>query len=311
MSAVARLRNEARDLLELVLLPGLAALLPWSVCFRIFKWLCGRSFLYRDSCNEALAQASSRGWVRGDPAAWLRTRRLVTLIDHADFFLARTRSDRWMARHLSVRGEWPDPSEAAILCTFHWGAGMWGLRHAGARGLHAHALVAAHRRDVFPGRSVRYWYYGLRNRAVADALGQFPIEVSRSPRHIVEALRRGEQVVAAVDVASDQVAASEAIDFIGLRARVPRGLLRMAADLRVPVTVFLTGIRMSDGTRTLHIHRLGTRNDAASLIVDVFALLDEAVRLDAAAWHFWEIAPRFFAPASDLQQAPSATSATT
>jgi len=125
----SRLANEARDLLELVLLPGIAALLPWRLCFRLFRWLCGRDFLYRASCNEALAQARARGWVRGDAGEWLRTRRLVTLIDHADFYLARSRSDRWMARHLSVQGEWPSPAQPAILCTFHWGAGMWGLRH--------------------------------------------------------------------------------------------------------------------------------------------------------------------------------------
>jgi hypothetical protein len=294
MSGTSRLRDEARDLLELVLVPGLAALLPWRLCFRLFRWLSGYDFLYRESVHEALAQARQRGWVRGDESEWRRRRRLVTLIDHADFYLARTRSDRWMARHLSVAGEWPDPSQAAILCTFHWGAGMWGLRHAASRGMRASAVVAAHTRAAFAGRSVRFHYYGARLRAVASALGRPPIEVSPSPRRILRALRGGEQVVAAVDVPSDQVAASETIDFIGLRARVPRGLLRIAVDSRIAVTVFVTGIRMSDGRRNLQIDSIGVCDDVAALMAAVFARLEGAMEQDPAAWHFWEVAPRFF-----------------
>ena len=34
-----RLRTEARDLIELVLAPGLASVLPWPWCFAIFKRL--------------------------------------------------------------------------------------------------------------------------------------------------------------------------------------------------------------------------------------------------------------------------------
>ena len=299
MSLSRRLRNEARDLLELVLVPGVAAVLPWRLCFRFFRWLCGKDLLYRDSCREAMAQASERGWVRGDPAEWLRARRLVTLVDHADFYLARTRSDRWMSRYLSVDGAWPDPSEPAILCTFHWGAGMWGLRHASASGLQAHPLVAAHTREAFPGRSVRYWYYGQRLRAVADALTREPIEVAASLRPVLRALRAGEPVVAAVDVPSDQVAASDAIDFLGRPARVPRALLRVAVEANVPVTVFLTGIRLRDGQRTLQIHRLGPAGDLGKLMVEAFALLQQAIEGEPAAWHFWEVAPRFFTSAPD------------
>jgi len=298
MNRLVRLRNEARDLLELVLVPGLAALLPWKACFILFRWLCRYDWLYRDSCREALAQASQRGWVRGDSAMWLRHRRLVTLVDHADYYLARTRADRWMVHHLSVAGQWPDASRSAILCTFHWGAGMWALRHAAASGLRASALIAGHTREAFAGRAVRYHYYGARIRAVAAALGHEPIEVSRSPRQILQALRGGGQIIAAVDVPSDQVVASESIDFIGQRARVPRGLLRLAVESGISVTVFLTGIRMTDGQRILRIHRLGVRNDVEALMTEVFGYLERAIEEDGAAWHFWEVAPRFFEPAA-------------
>jgi hypothetical protein len=291
---IARLRTELRDLFELVLLPGLAAALPWALCFRLFRYLCRAGFLYREACDEAFAQAQSRGWVRGDAASWRQRHRLVMLIDHADYYLELTRSDRWMARHLLVSGSWPDPARPAILCTFHWGAGMWALRHVEAQGLHVHLLIAPHSRASFPGRSVRSWYYRRRIRAIPRALGREPIEATSSPRPILHALRASEQVAAVVDVPADQVAASLAIDFLGSRVRMPRGLLRMACDSGVPVTVYLLGIRLSDGKRPLRIHQLDAHADVESLAREVFSHLEAAVAEESSAWHFWSIAPRFF-----------------
>jgi lauroyl/myristoyl acyltransferase len=216
------------------------------------------------------------------------------LIDHADYYLSLSRSDRWMARHLLVRGAWPDPSQPAILCTFHWGAGMWGLRHAAAHAMRAHAIAAPQLATAFPGRKVKFLYARARVRAVGTALRTEPIEPSRSPRRILRALHHGEQVLAAIDVPADQVTASESIDFLGLRARVPRGLLRVACDAGMPVTVYLLGIRLSDGKRTLQIHNLGLRRELESLISEVFSYLEAAITEEPAAWHFWSVAPRFF-----------------
>ena len=298
MSFAIRLRHEARDLLELVLVPGLAVFLPWSMCFRLFRWGCRFDILYRQECRDALAHAHARGCVPGDAARWLQTCRLVTLIDNADFYLSRTRSDRWMARHLDVAGDWPAPGVASLLCTFHWGAGLWALRNIGSKGLTAHAIVAQHSRFNFEGRTVRYLYYGARNRENERALGTPGIEVSASPRPIMHALRANQQVIAAVDVPADQVAATEPISILGHHARVPRGLFRIAAESQVPMFVFLTGIRISDGKRTLQIHRLSANHDMQHLLREAFALLEEAIIANPAAWHFWKIAPRFFCDAA-------------
>ena len=298
MNLAIRLRHEARDLLELVLVPGLAALLPWPVCFRLFRWGCRFDVLYRNECRDALAHAQAHGCVPGDAARWLQTCRLVTLIDNADFYLSRTRSERWMARHLQVTGEWPAPGQASLLCTFHWGAGLWALRHIGSQGLTAHAIVAQHARANFIGRTVRYLYYGARNRENERALGTPGIEVSASPRPIMQALRANQQVIAAVDVPADQVAASEPVSILGHPARVPRGLFRIAAESQVPMFVFLTGVRMSDGKRTLQIHRLTANGDMPHLLREAFALLEEAIIANPPAWHFWKIAPRFVCDAA-------------
>ena len=58
--------------------------------------------------------------------------------------------------------------------------------------------------------------------------------------------------------------------------------------------VFLTGIRMIDGKRTLKIRPLVTGAGIPTLIAEAFELLQQAITENPAAWHFWKVAPRFF-----------------
>ena len=289
-----RTRTELRDLVETVLVPGLAAVMPWPWCFAIFKQLSRCSFFYRAACTRALAEAQARGWVVGDAEAWLQVRRLITMVDHADHYLVRTRSDAWLKRYMQVQGEWPAPGQAALCLSFHWGAGMWGLRHLHRAGLNGNALMGNLNREDFPGRTVFYHYIKARKQSVERALGRPHINVAASLRPMLKALRKKEQVVAVVDVPADQVSASQSITIVGLRARVPTALFRLAVEQRIPVTVYLTGLRVSDGQRFLRIRQLGVRQDIDSLLEEVFRDLESAIIEDPAAWHFWSEAGRFF-----------------
>jgi len=292
---MTRWRTELRDLLELVLLPALAVVLPWRLCFRIFRRLARWDGLYQAPCHAALAQARAFGWAQDD-ADWLLKRRLVTLVDHADFYLSRTRSDAWMRRYLAVQGAWPPGNAAGIACTFHWGAGMWGLRHAHAQGLQLHPLVAPLQGAHFEGRSVLHWYARARTAEVGRVLGCSALDVSASLRPVLRALQQGEQVVAAVDVPPDQVAASEPVQVLGRQMLVPSGLLRLAVERRVPVVLYLTGIDLHSGGRLLNIRPLGVRDDVGLLAQEIFKELDQVIQAEPPAWHFWGEAPRFFRP---------------
>ena len=292
---IQRMRVESRDLFELVLLPALAVFLPWRIAFKLLRRAALHFNPYQAAGNAAQEQANSRGWM-GNANRWALVRRLVTLVDHADLYLAKTRSDAWMARHLHVQGEWPAPGQAGLICTFHLGAGMWGLRHARASGLKAHAIVAPLEGAHFAGRRVLLAYARARTAEVARALGCPTLDMSVSLRHVLQALRRGEQVVAAIDVPADQVSASEEVTLLGMRARVPRGLLRLAVDQALPVTVYVTGLDVDSGKRTLHIQQLGVREDLRQLIGEVFTILDKAIQADPPAWHFWGEADRIFLP---------------
>lgn len=291
-SVARRVRTEAKDLLELVLIPGLAAILPWGLCYRVFRYISRYPFLYAESCAQDYAYARAHGWCR-DLTLWRRHRRLVMMVDHADYYLARTRGHRWMARHMDVSGTWPAPGPA-ILCSFHWGCGMWALWHLGAAGLRPHPLVATLKREMFPGRWLRYHYYRLRNDAVRDALGQTPLDSGANLRPVLRALRAGEPVIALLDVPPTQVAASQAIPFLGQRALMPTGLIRLAADQGLPITLYVNGFRLVDGHRFLRIARIDTDADLATLTTRVFGVLEDLIREEPVLWHYWEVAELFF-----------------
>ena len=44
---------------------------------------------------------------------------------------------------------------------------------------------------------------------------------------------------------------------VGLPARLPTALLRLAVDKRVPVFIYVTGYRIEDGRRFVRIKQLG------------------------------------------------------
>ena len=292
-----RLRTELHDSLELVLLPGLAAILPWRWCFPVFKRLARLRWLYREPCETALQQARSRGWAGEDEAHWIWVRRLVTLVDHADHYLGLWRSDAWMRKHLQVEGVWPKNEQGILLLTFHWGAGYWGLRHAAAQGLRPHALVATLTSRAYQGRTVLPWYARSRNANVARTLGSPTIDVAQHLKEVIRALRDKHALLGVMDVPADETKASMRVELLGMHANVPRGLLRLAVDSQVPVVLYITGLNTTSGQRFLRIKPLGTWATVEDLATRIFGELGQVIAQDPPAWHFWGIADRIFTDA--------------
>ncbi|WP_313235007.1 hypothetical protein [Delftia acidovorans] len=290
--AKARARREVRALLELVLLPGLAAVLPWRVCFRLFKRIARWPWLYREACEADWVQARAKG-LAPDREVWLQERRLVHLIDHADLYLHCTRSDRWMARHLEVRGDWYEAGQPGFLFTFHWGAGMWGLRHARQAGLKIHALAAPAEGDHFKGHFVLKRYAEARQRSVEQALGRPPVLVPKGLRQIRPALERGEQLLTVLDVPQDGHAQAWEARLLDEPVRISRAMPDLATRHKALSVLYLTGFDMDSGRRFLHIQPLASRDDADALACEAFAVLDRIIRERPASWHFWGQWPRF------------------
>lgn len=293
MKWVTRIKLEFRDVLELFVLPGLASVLPWTWCFGIFKSMARWQWLYRDAVEQSLSHAKQIIVIE-DEDQWRWTRRLLTLVDHADHYLGLFRSDAWMTKHMRVKGEWAQPGQAALLATFHWGAGYWGLRHAAAQGVSAHAIVAALNPAHFAGRTVLFAYARSRTRLVATALGNPTLDVSGNLRPVIKALKQNEAIIAVVDVPADQFAAHLAVNMFGRQMHVPSGMMRLTVDRRVAVFVNTISLDLQTGQRFLHIRSLGVPTDTQAIANEVFGVLREEIEERPSFWHFWSLAERFF-----------------
>lgn len=294
-----RVRREGRDALELVLLPGLAAVLPWPVCFKLFKFLAHWQWLYREVVDADCAQAQAQGWVQ-DARGWRWHRRLVQLVDHADHYLHRTRSDAWLRRYVQVQGDWLAQGPPAMLFTFHWGAGMWGLRHASQAGLRVHALAAPAEGPAFVGRWVLRRYAQARLRSVEQALQTPLVLVPKGLRKLRDVLEKKEQILALLDVPQDQ-GQGQVCTLLGQQVLLSASMVQMAQRQQRPCVWYVTGLDVHTGQRYVHIVPLPQGLSAQELMDTVVQGLEHWMRDQPAAWHLWGQWPRFTAPAQSAQ----------
>ena len=276
-----RLSINLRHAVELVMLPGLAVVLPWPWCFRLFRRVCAWGGLYRERTDAAWQAAAS--WQNlGDAAAWKAAYRLVHLVDHADLFLSRTRSDRWMRRYLQVQGQWP--ARGPFLgVTYHWGAGLWALRHLRAQGLQSALLVYRPTRDEMGDYLVAYWYGEMRLAETGRASGSPVIDSARAVWEIRRAWRRGVSVIVGYDVPRGIPRTGrrrQAHLVLGREMDFPIGLPKLAADSGVPVLSFDCRIDRGTGRRTLRIHPVVEESSEHELSARLAEPFDALLRED-------------------------------
>ena len=250
--------------------------------------------LYRVDTEQAVAQALVHGLCTPQTAALFAwERRLVQLVDHADHYLYRTRTRRWLDRHVDVVGRWQDFDQAGMLWTFHWGAGLWALLHARNAGMRAQMVLAAPQGPDFVGRLVFSRYIRARLQSVRHALGRPTVFVPGGMAGVRAAIARSEQLVVVMDVPEDRVGPVRIAQLRRNPVSVPAALPDMAAALGLPVTVFTMGLDVVTGRRQLRIMSMGVPSDAQALSDAVFAELDALLDAQPAAWHLWAQAPRF------------------
>jgi phosphatidylinositol dimannoside acyltransferase len=281
-------RRAVRELVEWVLLPGLAMLLPWQLCFPLYRWLAGWQRLYWAETRAAMDAAAGFGLVH-DPVAWGRAYRLMRLVDHADLYLSRFRGDGWMRRHVALRsGAWPTDQGPFLAITFHWGSGLWGLRHMRAGGRSCAVLVRDIPIEQFVGRPVLAWYAALRTRETARAGGGGVIYASSSSlTRIRRQFRGGGNIVALLDVPPEPGQKSLTCEFFGRPAAFPRGLMHLAVSEKMPVVVYDVTLARDTGKRVLNMENLGSFSDERALLTVLVSRLETLVRSDPASWHHW------------------------
>lgn len=250
--------------------------------------------LFRQETEAAL---SRRRLVSAEPdaEAWKRAYRLVRLVDHADLFLSLFRGDQWLRKHVDVEGAWPQGNGPVIAITFHWGAGMWALRHMQSQGRNASVLVRGIDRDSFSGGWLRYQMARLRLREVTRASGsRIVLSDKNSLYEMKRKLSSGISIIGLMDVPAGDARHYLSGDLLGRKAHFPRGLLYLAVHGKVPVVVYSMGINRQNGRRTLRIGPPLQFSSEEELLGLLTVQLDELLRLDSPAWHQWGGVQHFF-----------------
>ena len=277
--------------------PALAASLPWTEGFALLARVAASDAVRFDT--ESAAYAAARRFAgtrlpeaRGtdvDEIGWRRAWRLVQLVDHADLFLTRTRSDRWLERHVDVRGAWP-AAGPFLAVTCHWGAGLWALRHLGRAGHRARFLARRPSPAEFGGDGVRRRYMRMRIGATERATRAPVIYTGGATAKIGDALDARTSIVALCDVPLPAGRSKIEAPFRGGRLTMPRGLIALACARRIPVVTFSAALDRTTGRRQLDIAPAAVYQDPAAMAAALARSLETLLDRDSAAWHMWPYA---------------------
>ena len=280
-----------RNFVNLFLVPGLLALLPWRIGFRVLRWLSRWDRLYRPEL-DAVSQGMTRAGLPPPTPSFLRLQRFLRLVDHCDLYLSNTRSDRFLKRHVEVVGDWPDAPFLAA--TFHWGLGFWALRHLSASRGPVWSLSIDFDRQMFAHEPLGYRYAAMRINGIGRACRQEVTLAGVGMRRLRRALANGQNILGLVDVPGADPKASCEVQLLGRPARFPTGLLRIAQSAGVPVVPFWMDIDIRSGHRRLHIGEALPSDDLDRCASTLAGHLNQRLAETPEYWHLWSQAHGFF-----------------
>lgn len=281
-----------RQLTDFVVLPAIAIVLPWRLAWRVLRAYAERGNFLREEIERARAPCDVQGFMQ-DAHTWTKRHRLTRLVDHVDPVVSMTRGDRFIDRHVVVAGD-SIPAGPCIFVGFHYGVGLWALRHLRRIGHRVSFIAAAVTARHFPGQRIAFAFMRLRKLGVERAGGAPVIVVGGSGERIREALRAGTSILALIDV-PDVTTSTLAVPLLGHDVQWPDGILRIAVSEGVPLVGYVASLDAKTGTRRLSFKRLP--DDPAQALRALADMLDRAIREDPASWHFWAEWPRFTAAA--------------
>ncbi|NLD15347.1 MAG: hypothetical protein GX665_09720 [Gammaproteobacteria bacterium] len=285
---------ELRQLtLHLLLIP-LVFLLPWSLCFRILRFLTRLGLAGNASDDEAWMRMQRHGFMQPRHLA-VRQIRLHRLADLSDFYRSWRLRPAWLKRYWRVTGDpLPDPAQhpAVLFVTFHYGAGFLALRHFREHGLHMAALYRPPPRPP-QGSRFDYHFFWWRLRSILRLTRVRPIRVGDNQselKMLVQRLVKDRQPVGFmpdIPTPRDQAIAA---DFLGGKIYFATGLLRLIAKYRVPVVLYTSVLDLEDGGRNVDLQVLYDYDSLEDLASAFAACLEQAIRRDPTAWHLWAFA---------------------
>lgn len=288
----AALRLEFRALLELYLIPGLAALMPWALSFRWLRFCSRLGFLYRNEWQAALAQARQFVEIE-DETLWARQFRLCRLVDHADLWISRTRSDRWAEKYVNNWNSWPALEGTPVCVLFHWNPGLWLLRAMRSTGASVSSLSAPLARRTMGGAYLGYLYGAIRLKEVIR-INKAPLIFAKgAARPSLKALKKGVWLCGLPDVPPGLFDAGEPVVLFGRNARFSSGVLGIARLAKAPVIMMNLGIDLRNGQRELRIIRLANPEHPDAL-QKIASHWESLLQQNSPGYSLWAAMPAWF-----------------
>jgi hypothetical protein len=299
---LSRLRQALHDAVILYLAPWLPSWLPWPWAYACYRFFARFRYMY-DEPADAGGRIAPQYLSIGSVKAFKRDVRTIWLLDAVDLYLSRRHRSDWMPSHVDVEGEWP--AGAFVTVGFHYSTGLWVFRDLRRNG-HDSVLVAA-RFDPADYRNhpVRYRYTATRFAEV-ERLSRQPIAYRPGIRErLLAALAAGMSVVSVMDMPPRLVPrGQQPVRWLDRNASLPDGSLAVAREAGVPVVPFWVEVDLASGRRKLVIGK-AMAPDPAQVLPALAASLDRLIRIQPAAWLFWNEWPAWQRDAAALHETAS------
>ena len=292
-------RKRARELVELFVLPGLMALLPWRFSRSCLRRMAKLQSLYRDEVQPA-EEFAHRAGVATDRAAFGHRLRWRLLIEHMDAFLVPLRSSRYVRRWVRVSGDPLPASGPLFFIGTHYGCGYWFLPYVREAGL-SPSIVAPQLAPLLVNASLLQNVYArLRHYMLTRVTGRALLYRGNAAAGLREVLRAGEVGFGLCDMPSDRSDAFS-VTLAGRSTRISTGMFALASAENVPVYLFMADTDLETGYRTMHFERaIGSPKEQLDQLM---ALLDRQLQRDPSGWRFWSIGSSFFPELADRAEA--------
>lgn len=252
---------------------------------------------------EGAASIAPRHLPLGDLDAFRRDLRTNWLLDAADLPSSRANRTDWLPRDVEVQGSWPARG-GFLAASFHYGNGLWILRHLRASGHDSVFVSGRFEASDFAAHPVRY-RYGRARMAEVERIGGRPSAYRPGVRgQILAALQGGTAVVGLVDVPPRLAPRGQCpVHLLGQPASLPLGLFELAREAAVPVVPCWVEPDFRSGRRRVVIGEALSPEAPGQIAATLANTLDRLLRAQPAAWMFWNEWPGWLADAAPLHAA--------
>lgn len=288
------IKRELRDLLSLWLVPGLAALLPWHWCLRLYWWLARSRLLMREEVAGSRGGRQFLGLPPGD-AVFDRRFRFGFLLEHADVFRALGRGWRGLARTMPLQSAAGIEASGGLCFFFNFNQGLPALATLRSAGFDVY-LVYRSLGARPPGVGyLRYAYMRLRLHMVAVVCGNQGIGTGGARERIAQTIAGGGLVCVAADTPPRPGTGLVPVRFPGDRPAWWRsGVLKLALQLPGPRRSFTVKLDWDTRQRVLELTTLAPTERLSELVQTLNEEFLTTLERQGELWFYWPGPQGFF-----------------